>query len=244
MFTKFARTLDRHDRIALQLSGGKDSLAILHGAIPWLDRICVYWMNPGNPFPETVAIMDELRQAVPHFKEVPGRQRAITQADGWPSDVVPIRWTTFGQFTFGPKPFKVQGRLDCCFRSLMEPMHQAMIDDGITCIIRGKRSEEADKTPTRTGSVIDGIEFVYPIWDWKKAEVEQYLIQHSVPIPPSYEFAKHSLDCMDCTAWWGEGLDGFLQARYPEQHVEHERRLGLIRAAVATELMNLENDHG
>jgi phosphoadenosine phosphosulfate reductase len=240
MLSPLTHIFDRHKRIALQLSGGKDSLAVLHGAMPWIDRVCVYWLNPGDPFPETVAIMDEIRQAVPHFKEVAGCQKYITKTDGWPSDVVPVRWTTAGQFGFGPKPFKLQGRLDCCFRSLMEPMYRQMVADEITCIIRGKRSEEVDKTPTRTGSVIDGVEFVYPIWDWTADQVLQYLTGHNVPIPPSYEYATHSLDCMDCTAWWGEGLDRFLRAKHPHHYKQYVARMGLIKAAIAEEIANLE----
>jgi phosphoadenosine phosphosulfate reductase len=240
MYSKIFDVFGRHERIALQVSGGIDSLAVLHGVMPWIDRVCVYWLNPGNPFPETLAIMDEIREVVPHFREVAGLQKHVVKMDGWPSDLVPVRWTTQGHFSFGPKPFKVQGRLDCCVRSLMKPLHRQMDEDGITCIIRGKRADEVDKTPTRTGTVLEGFEFIYPIWDWTSAQVLQYLTDNNVPIPPSYEYATHSLDCMDCTAWWGEGLDRFLEAKYPKHHKQYVKRTGLIRAAIAEELANLE----
>lgn len=226
----------RHQRIALQVSGGQDSLALLHLLLPWKEHFCVYWLNPGNPFPEMVAMMDEIRAAVPRFKEVAGRQPEVIALDGWPSDVVPIKWTRAGQYALGERPFMVQGRLDCCWRSLMVPMHEAMIADGITCVIRGKRSEEADKSPSRDGDVIDGIEFVYPLWDWSADDVISYLAEHSIPRPTSYRYASHSLDCMDCTAWWGEGMGEFLAAEYPEQHAEYARRIGLIKSAVAEEM--------
>ena len=64
----------RHDRVALQISGGKDSLAVLHAMQPWWDRLCVFWTNPGNPFPETVALMEKIKAEVPFFGEVAGRQ--------------------------------------------------------------------------------------------------------------------------------------------------------------------------
>lgn len=231
---------DRHERVALQLSGGKDSLALLHAMKPYWGRLCVYWLNPGDPLPETVELMRELREYVPNFREVAGRQREIIAQDGWPSDVVPIKWTTHGQFVFGEKPFKVQGRLDCCVRSLMAPMHEAMIADGVTCIIRGKRSDEVDKSPTRSGDVVDGVELCYPLWTWSATDVTDYLGKSGVVLPESYKYATHSLDCMSCTAWWGEGIDKFLEAKYPDKFVEYNRRVGLIKSAVADELNNCE----
>lgn len=226
----------RHRRVAVQVSGGQDSLALLHLLLPWKDDFCVYWLNPGNPLPETVALMNEIRVTVPHFKEVVGRQPQVIALDGWPSDVVPIRWTRAGQFAFGEKPFMVQGRLDCCWRSLMLPMMEAMVADGITCIIRGKRSEEADKSPSRDGDVIDGVEFAYPLWDWSASDVVRYLEQEGVLQPKSYRYASHSLDCMDCTAWWRGGMGDFLEAEYPEQHAEYARRIDLIKSAIAEEM--------
>lgn len=232
----FSGVFSRHERVALQVSGGQDSLALLSLMEPYWNLLTVYWLNPGNPLPETVWMMQALREKITHFKEVPGQQISVIRLDGWPSDVVPIRWTRAGQFALGEKPFTVQGRLDCCWRSLMLPLHEAMMDDGITCIIRGKRSDEADRSPSRDGDVIDGIEFIYPLWDWTAADVQGYLEGAGIPRPKSYQYASHSLDCMDCTAWWGEGMDRFLAAEYPEHHAEHVRRIGLIKSAIAEEM--------
>lgn len=230
----------RHERIALQVSGGKDSLATLYAMRPWWDRLCVYWLNTGDAFPETVALMNRIRADVPHFVEIAGRQKAIVAADGWPSDVVPQAYTSEGNFAFGPTPFKVQSRLSCCFRALMLPMQERMFEHGVTCIIRGKRSSEKDKSPSRTGTVLSGIETVYPIWDWSEEDVFAFLASDGIDLPDSYRYASHSLDCMSCSAWWGEGLSRFLEARYPAQHVEYVRRISLIKAAVAEHMNDCE----
>lgn len=230
----------RHERVALQLSGGKDSLAALYAMRPWWDRLCVYWVNPGDPFPETVDLMRAIREMVPYFVEVAGHQRSIVAAHGWPSDIVPIKWTTSGQFVFGELDFKVQGRLDCCWHSLMLPLHQRMIKDEVTCVIRGKRSEEKDKSPSRTGSVFEGIETVYPLWDWKESDVFEYLNKEGAELPESYSYATHSLDCMSCTAWWGEGLEKYLEAKHPVQYAEYLRRIHLIKTAIRSEIAQLE----
>jgi phosphoadenosine phosphosulfate reductase len=240
MAARFGAIFARHERIALQVSGGKDSLAVLEGLRPWWDRLCVYWLNPGDPFPETVALMAEIRAVVPHFVEVVGRQAAVIAADGWPSDVVPQHHTSDGNFVFGETPFKVQTRLNCCIRALMLPMHERMVSDGVTCVIRGKRAEEKDRTGTRTGSIAEGIEFIYPVWDWSDGDVRRYLDRAGIALPATYKYAGHSLDCMSCTAWWGEGLSRFLEAKYPDRHREYVRRITLIKQAVATQMADCE----
>jgi len=240
MTDKYAHIFEKHRNVALQVSGGKDSIATLFLFAPWWDRLTVYWLNPGNPLPETVSYMAALRDLVPNFVEVKGRQQEVVAADGWPSDVVPQAHTTDGIAVFGPKSFKVQSRISCCYRSLMLPMHEEMIARGVTCIIRGKREDEMDKSATRSGDVVDGIELVYPIWDWSSDDVFAYLDGIGVPVPGYYEHAKHSLDCIDCTAWWGEGLPLFLRAKHPDAYREYTRRMVLIKEAIASQMDELE----
>jgi phosphoadenosine phosphosulfate reductase len=231
----------RHTNVALAFSGGRDSLACLHLLRPYWGRLTVYWLNPGNPFPETVALMADVRRMVPRFKEIPGRQPEIIARDGWPSDVVPQRYTSDGNTVFGPTPFKVQTRLQCCIRSLMMPAYTAMLADDVTCCIRGKREEEADKTGIQSGYVSEhGMELIFPIYDWTAADVSAYLKAQGVSEPESYRYAKHSLDCMDCTAWWGEGLPQYLHAQHPAAFTEYVRRIGLIKRAVADQLSECE----
>lgn len=230
----------RHERIALQVSGGKDSIATLFLLRPWWDRLAVCWLNPGDPVPETVEYMDALRQIVPCFIEITGKQPEIVAADGWPSDVVPTLNTSAGQFVFGDTGFKIQDRLSCCTRSLMVPLHAAMKAGGFTLLIRGKRKQEKDKTETRSGSTLDGFEFLYPVWDWTEEEVFTYLADNEIPLPGYYEYADHSLDCLSCTAWWGEGLGAYLEAKHPERHREYVRRIHLIKQAVSAQMADCE----
>lgn len=229
-------TIGKHDKIALQVSGGKDSLALLYLLQPWWHRLCVYWLNTGDAYPETVARMEIIRAEVPYFRELHGRQPEVIAADGWPSDVVPHAHTTAGNTVFGKTPFKVQSRLDCCWRSLMLPMHQAMIDDGVTLIIRGKRQDEADKTGIRSGYTENGIEVLFPIMDWSSADVMDYLTLNGIEVPPFYEHTSASLDCVGCTAWLEHKNGDYLAARHPEKYTEHARRLGLIKAAVIEQM--------
>lgn len=232
---------DRHAKVALSFSGGKDSLALLYLMRPYWDRLTVYWLNPGNPFPETVALMDRVRAMVPSFKEVAGRQREIIAADGWPSDVVPQRYTSDGNAIFGPTPFKVQARLQCCIRSMMAPLWQAMMADGVTCILRGKRRSEADRTGLESGHVTpEGVEIVFPLLEWTTRQVFDFLRNEGVELPASYGAASHSLDCMDCTAWWGEGQAAYMKHAHPAMFRQYARRIWLIKRAVADQLDECE----
>lgn len=230
----------RHQKVALSFSGGKDSLVCLYLLRPWWDRITVYWLNPGNPFPETLALMERVRAMVPNFKEVRGRQPEIIAQDGWPSDLVPVRFTTQGNDAHGLTPFKVQERLQCCIRSRMLPLYEAMVADGITCCIRGKRFDDDDKTGIPSGYVTEhGMEVVFPIYQWTTEEVFSFLDREGIELPPFYEHSTTFQECMDCTAFWGDGLSRYLAARHPAAFTEYERRVRLIKQAVTEQMKEL-----
>lgn len=103
-------TLARHDRIALQLSGGRDSIACLYLMRPWLDRITVYWLNTGAAFPETLAVIEQMRAWVPHFVEIDGDQPGHVARHGIPSDLVPSSHTPIGLLATGKRAGAIQDR--------------------------------------------------------------------------------------------------------------------------------------
>ena len=233
--------LQRHAHVALSLSGGKDSLACLHLFRPHWDQLTVYWLNTGDAFPETIKFMRQVRDMVPHFKEVRGLRDEVVATGGWPSDVVPHGYSAEDQVGFGPTPFKLQSRLSCCYRSMMLPLYRAMLGDGVTCAIRGKRRDEDDKTGLESGHVTpEGMELCFPILDWTSADVRSYLASVGVPLPKFYEYGDHSIDCMHCTAFWGDGHAKYLAAEHPGAYTEYVRRIRLIKTAVANQMAACE----
>jgi len=223
--------LDSHTRIALQFSGGKDSLAALYLLRTHWERITVYWLNTGNAFPETHALMAQTRDAVPNFVEVQGDQEASFSQHGYPSDLVPAEHTPIGVACGGSPGPLIQGRYDCCWRVLMKPLHDRMVEDRITLIIRGEKSADAHRA--QHGSFFDGISYYSPIENWTDTMVLRYLRSQHIALPRFYEEGHNtSFDCMDCTAWWGEGRAAYLKRHHPAHYERLMSRLNEIEHAI------------
>lgn len=227
----FDAIINRHERIALQLSGGRDSIACLYLMKPYWDRLTVYWLDTGAAYPETVSLIAQIADMVPNFARIEGRQPQVIEEFGIPSDIVPVNATPFGIYAAN-KGQLIQDRYSCCLRSIMLPLHERMIADGITLIIRGQKNSDRLKSKTRSGDVIDGMEFFFPIEDWDHRKVMRYLEDEGAPIPRFYEVLKGAPDCMDCSAWWEEGAMKYLRRYHYDQYLANQARLDIINKAV------------
>jgi phosphoadenosine phosphosulfate reductase len=227
------RALARHDRVALQLSGGRDSIAVLYLLRPWLDRITVYWVNTGAAMPETIALMAQLRTWIPHFVEVLGDQPGHIERFGIPSDLVPTSATPVGRLVSGSIMPAIQDRYTCCINVIMLPMQKAMLADGITLIIRGQKNADKLKSSSRSGTREYGAELLFPIEDWTSADVMAYLRSQGAPIPRFYDTLNSAPDCLTCTAYWEEGHAAYLAQHHPFEHAIVQKRLDLIMRAAA-----------
>lgn len=231
--------LDRHEKIALQFSGGKDSLACLYLLQRDWSRITVCWTNTGDAFPETVAQMDAIRRMVPHFHEIRSDQPSNIELNGWPSEIVPTTNTAYGRIVDAHQAPLIQPYANCCCANIWEPMRQAMRDMGVTLLIRGTRIADKRKTLIRDGMAVDGIEFSHPIEDWSDAMVRDFLGDR---LPAHYQHTGTSLDCRHCTAYLYENADKmrYMKVRHPVEHAEVMRRLRVIRDATAAELAHID----
>lgn len=229
--------LDAHERIVVQFSGGKDSLACLYLCRPWWPKLHVVWCNPGNPYPETLAQMAHIRALVPHFIEVNGEQPRWVREQGLPVDVVPILATTVGQLVAGVHGPRLQSTFECCRHNLWEPLARAVIALRATLVVRGQKRSDDLQGPLHDGDVVDGVTYHYPLEGWSDADVRAYLHEQGVALPPQYgRGINTSFDCFDCTGYAAHNRARW--AAMPDTHPDLWARFGPQLAAVRAELTN------
>ena len=206
---------NRHEKVALMFSGGKDSLACLHLVKDYLDKTIVVWVNTGANFPEIEQMMREVKAIVTHFHEIKTDQPSSIKANGYPVDVVPVNYTKLGQSVTSIKDFKLRSYFECCAENFWIPCDAEMRKLGVTGVIRGQRNSEAHRAPIKSGHIENGIEYHLPIESWKDSEVIDYLRSKDVVIDERLSMAHSSLDCWNCTAYMAESADRF---KYIKKH--------------------------
>ena len=237
--------IGKHSKIALQLSGGKDSLVCLHLLRDYLDQITVYFLNSGDAFPETLEIINSVKGKIPNFVEVAGRVKEVREFFGIPSDLAPSNANRFAmKLTSSESEVMVTDRYTCCSESIMYPMHKRMVDDGITLIIRGQKNADKHRASTQSGDIIDGFELLYPIESWTDEDVMSYLTTHGMEIPRMYTKFNSSGDCLGCTAWTEDGRGEYLKEYHPESYEQYKNSLSLIYNEVSKSLKHIKHELG
>jgi phosphoadenosine phosphosulfate reductase len=232
---------DRHEHGVLQFSGGKESLACLELTRPWWDKLTVIWVDSGDSFPETREQMMRVADTVPYFMAVKANQPQHILDFGLPADVLGV-WNTPGGREFRPgDQIRLQDPLMCCKTNRWDPMQNAIRVIGATLVVRGQRKNDRHKGPQRSGQVLDGVEYLFPLEGWDESRVLGFLLEKGIELPRSYEFNKSSLDCQHCTAFLGEnqGKLKYMDKYHPEVADVVRFRLRTIRRAVQEEMAPL-----
>ena len=211
---------NRHEKVALMFSGGKDSIACLHLVEQYLDKVLVVWVNTGANFPEIEALMEKTRAEVPNFLEIKTNQPESIKAKGYAVDVVPVNYTNLGQSVTSIKDFKVRSYFECCSVNCWMPCDAEMRRIGVTGIIRGQRNSEAHRAPIKSGHIENGIEYHLPIEKWSKTDVVDYLRSKDVVIDERLSMDHSSLDCWNCTAYMAESAERFnyIKKHHPSKY--------------------------
>jgi phosphoadenosine phosphosulfate reductase len=212
--------LDRHERIALSFSGGKDSLCVAHMLRPQWDRITFYHVDAGDLLPEVMAIVADMEKMVPRFVRIESNSRAWIKANGLPADLVPHTGTPEGQW-FGSLQ-KITSRYNCCASNLWLPLHNRLVEDKITLVIRGTKRVDMPSLPdTQRGPY----EVYMPILDWTNEEVFSYLHAIGAPVSKLYDYTENSPECATCSAWHAEKRAAYLRKFHPELFKEYASKL-------------------
>lgn len=237
------KIMEKHEKIVLMFSGGKDSLACLLLLKEWWHKIHVVFVNTGAAFPEILSMMEEWKQKLPNFHEIKSNQPAYVSYFGYPSDILPINYTNIGQLINSAHSVKINSYIDCCAANLWKPGADAVHQLGATLIIRGQKNTDSKRTPIRSGETCDGIEYLFPLQDWTDQDVMAYLKEKNFPLPPHYALKASSLDCWNCTAYCGEHKDKleYMKTNHPDLHDELKVRLIEIKRAIHDEIQPLND---
>ncbi len=216
-----------YKRVALQFSGGKDSLACLYLLKPQLEQVAVYWCDTGDSYPETRAIIDAVRSFIPNFQVIKADVKAWRLENGLPSDLVPARSHFLG-LAYGMSSTKISNRFDCCASNIMLPMHSRMLEDKVDLVIRGTKRSDTGTLPADGKTPFYDI--LLPIREWTSQQVFEYLEKVGAPKNPLYEYftGMSAPECLGCTAWWDDGKARCLKALHPEHYATYQGNLNKI----------------
>lgn len=235
--------LSPHKNIALQFSGGKDSLALVHLLRPHWDRITLYHVDTGDLLPEVREIVDGVEAMVPRFVRIETRAAEWQQRFGMPSDLVPSSCTPLG-VKIGMSDRRLIDRFECCGFNIMVPMHEAALKDGCTLVIRGTKRADMKRLPAEDGPTGLGYDLWLPLLEWSDDDVFAYLREVGAPICRVYENGAQSPECATCPAWWSEGRATYLAKYHPVLHAAYQIKLALVTAEVAPMWANLQREVG
>lgn len=234
-----ADAIARHERIAFQLSGGRDSVAALFAMRSHWDRMSIYHLNTGDRFPETVRVIDEIAKLVPVIT-IESDAKEYRNTAGFPSDVVPVDNTPFGRMVSGER-LRIVSRYDCCGAVVMLPLYRRMDADGITLIVRGQRHSDYARAPIRSGQSDGRFEVLFPIEDWSTEQVNQFIHENGLPVTDFYQRGLSvTPECMGCTAWWGEGRLQYLQESDPTKYDQVSKKIIEIKQEIGAQLQPIQ----
>lgn len=186
-------------------------------------------------------MIERVRADVPVIV-VPSSAQAFRDTYGHPADVVPVDAEPLGRMVSGGSTALVS-RYTCCANVIMAPMHQRMLDDGITLIVRGQRASDYVTEPAPQGIDVGGFELLFPIHHWSDGDVDGFIAAHGLPVGDFYAAGMRTTpDCMGCTAWLGDGRLRYMADRYPAQAAAVRSRIQQIRAEVARQLHTFDDE--
>jgi phosphoadenosine phosphosulfate reductase len=176
--------------IGMSTSFQTHSMPLLHMVTRIDPNIRVFFLDTGYHFWDTLAFREQIQH-------------------NWNLNVVDLyrdsRWDVFVRQNVRTLP--LQDADLCCFLHKVQPMQNALA--GVLAWISGIRR---DQTPQRARAQIvelhpDGLIKVNPLLNWTKRDIQEYSVEHRLPVHPLYERGYRSVGCAPCTIAVGPGDD-------------------------------------
>jgi phosphoadenosine phosphosulfate reductase len=205
--------LNAHRNIALQFSGGKDSLVCLWMLRDYLPRITVYHVGTHDASQDARDSVAFARALAPNFVVIEGKNpRNTIPSDVVPRSATPIGLMSRGEFENTPQ---IIDSFSCCWHTIMQPLQARMKADGVTLVVRGQKLSDVHRSPLRSGAVVEGVEYLFPLEDMTSEGVFAYLKEHGVPVPKCYDSYYELPDCLNCSGWWSSEKEAYLRKNHP-----------------------------
>lgn len=222
--------LQNSKRAVVQVSGGKDSLAMVELLRPHLrpcDRVLMLLTDDA---PSAVHLISQelLEEFGERFEIVYSESSVDRRVHGDPSPVVLSDQPLFADVA------NTRTAFDCCYKNIMAPLHQATLSLEPDLIIRGQKECDSQRSPVRHLDVIDGITFCYPVHDWSDEKVKLFLADR---LPEFYDVCSDAPDCETCTGYWGRGHQEWLQRVSPAQAEIRKNKIKTLLQAISPALM-------
>ena len=230
------------EKTAIQFSGGKDSLAVLHMLKPHTDEVTAYFCDTGDMYQHIKDLVVKTCENLNVKLKIVRPKMDIKdfhKENGLPSDIVPISKIEAMRDTFKNKGASLQGSVHCCSLMLWKPLHDAMIEDDIRVIVRG--AKKADAHMSVPDGFIDerGVKYKNPLWEMTDNEVFKYLRENNIELPKHYSEVNCSFDCVGCSAFLYEaGTPGRLawtKKNLPERWEYLRARINTVRSVLEDE---------
>ncbi|TXN75483.1 phosphoadenosine phosphosulfate reductase family protein [Methylobacterium sp. WL8] len=241
-----AGIFDRHDRVFLAFSGGKDSAALAHLCRPWRDRLTLLWMNTGAAAP---FMRDHVLSHRADFEVIelhPDRPMIENwQEWGIPADLIAVE----NLATVAWREPKVQPWLACCAVHRLQPAITFMESVRGPCpLLIGQRSADKGGTVAGLASAFPAhVEVAMPLWTWTDAEVRTFVAEQGIRLHPHHAECPTSIECVRCPANLSAEKLRLLDRLYPDDaaFARNAARYTLAAAAAkATEALNVINGTG
>ena len=175
------------ERLAISTAFGPSGVVVMHLAHSLNPAVRAFFLDTGYHFPETLAMVDRVRERVGIAIDVVTPDQTVAWAED-PPGVEP--------------PLYTRNSDRCCAIRKVEPTRLVLRGlDAWIAALRRDQSETRANTPVLEVKESEGraILKINPLVAWDRKAVWAYLFQHDLPYNPLHDQGYPSVGCWPCT---------------------------------------------